>query len=115
MGKALLLGTVFLLGCPRAALTDREMAKLDPPLQRLVAEGSAAESDYDVSIRSGGEKEYGVIIRSANAEELRSAGIPINTVMGDVITARLTISELKKVLTIPSVRALQNSSKNYPQ
>ena len=115
MGKALLLGVVLLLGCARPVPTDREMAKLDPPLQRLVTGENVAESEYDVSDRSSGEKEYGVIIRSSNPEELKTAGIPINAVMGDVITARLTISELKKALTIPSVRALQNSSKNYPQ
>ncbi len=112
----LLMGLVILLGgCARPALTDREMAKLDPPLQRLIVGEAVVEGDFDVSNRPGGEKEYGVIIRSSNPEELKSAGIPINTVMGDVITARLTISELKKVLTIPSVRALQNRSKNYPQ
>ncbi len=115
MGKVLLLGVAFLFSCARPLLTDREMAKLDPQLQRLVAGETVAESDYEVSNRLSGEKEYGVIIRSSNAEDLRSAGIPINSVIGDVITARLTISELKKVLTIPSVRALQNSSKNYPQ
>jgi len=115
MAKVLLLGVVLMLGCARPLLTDREMAKLDPPLQKLVAGEFAAESDYDVSNRSGGEKEYGVIIRSSNAGELRSAGIPINSVMGDVITARLTVDEMRKVLTIPSVHALQNSSKNYPQ
>jgi hypothetical protein len=115
MGKALLLGVVLVLGCTRPLLTDRELAKLDPPLQKLMGGGSISENQFDVSSRPGGEKEYGVIIRSSNPEELRSSGIPINSVIGDVITARLTVDELRKVLTIPSVHALQNSSKNYPQ
>ena len=112
----LLMGLCILLGgCARPLPTDREMAKLDPPLQKLIGGDAIAEGDFDVSNRPGGEKEYGVIIRSSNPEDLRSSGILINSVMGDVITARLTVEEMRRVLTIPSVRAVQNSSKNYPQ
>jgi hypothetical protein len=96
-------------------LTESERSKLDPALATLVQGESVSESDYDAHLRSDGTKEYSVIIRSDNVDELKSAGIRIGSTVNDIITARVTIQELRKVLGLSSVRAVQNSSKSYPQ
>ena len=96
-------------------LTESERSKLDPALAMLVQGESVNESEYDAHLRSDGAKEYGVIIRSNNADELKSAGIRIGSTINDIVTARVTLEELRKVLGMPSVRAVQNSTKSYPQ
>jgi len=99
---------------PALQLTDQERLKLDQQLQSLF-EKNPQETFLDVSRRSNGEKEYGVIIRASNAEEIRAQGVQVGSVYGDVITARITVGELRKILSLQSVRAVQNGSKNYPQ
>jgi hypothetical protein len=105
-----------LWGCASVStLSQAERAKLDPGLIRLL-EGEAGSNDtYDVSLRANGEREYNVILRCSHPDELRSAGIRIGSVFGDVVTARLTISELRKAVALQSVKAVQNSSTTYPQ
>ena len=95
-------------------LTEAERQKLDPQLIRLLNGDAATDSEYDTSIRSDGTKEYGVIIRSKNVEEVRQAGIQIGSAFNDVITARVTPAEIRKILALPSVRGVQSSSKNHP-
>jgi hypothetical protein len=96
-------------------LTDTERSKLDPSLAKLVQGESVNESDYDANLRSDGAKEYSVIIRSNNVDDLKSAGIRVGSTVNDIITARVTIQELRKILGINSVRVVQNSAKSYPQ
>ncbi len=95
------------------ALTEAERQKLDPQLTRLML--GEPERDAESGTRLDGTKEYEVIIRSTNAEEVKQAGIKIGSAFGDVITARVTVAELKKILALSSVRAVQASSKNRPQ
>lgn len=96
-------------------LSEAEKAKLDSQLLVLLRDDNIVEEGYDVTTRPNGEREYGVIVRSSNPDELRSAGIQVGSVFSDVITERVTKSELKKILSLPSVRFVQNSSRNYPQ
>ena len=110
--------TLLLLftGCSGTGeLTGAERQKLDPPLTMLLLGDSGADSNLDVALRKDGSKEYGVIIRSKNVEEIKKAGIQIGSAFSDVITARVTIPELRKILSLASVRAVQASSKNRPQ
>jgi len=53
-------------------------------LQGLFEAGDTDSSRFDVSNRSDGSKEYGVIIRTANADEIRIAGVVVESVMGDI-------------------------------
>ena len=62
--KWLLLSMLILAGCTSSSLTEQEKAKLDAELQKLIGGEAIIERQYDVSNRPGGEKEYGVIIRS---------------------------------------------------
>ena len=105
----------ILVGCSSTTeLTEVERQKLDPPLLMLLRGEAVAESDFDASLRKDGTREYAVIIRSKNADEVKSAGIQVGSVFSDVITARVTIAELRRILSLSSVRAVQASSKNYP-
>jgi hypothetical protein len=96
-------------------LTEIERQKLDPQLTMLLRGDAMAGSDLDSGIRSDGTRDYGVIIRSKAVDELKQAGIQIGSSFSDVITARVTIIELRKILSLSSVRAVQASSKNRPQ
>jgi hypothetical protein len=107
----LLAFVVVSCGGPQA-LTEAERAKLDPGLQTLLAEGTGPESRYDVTTRPDGKVEYGVIVRTADAEQLRAAGIRVQSVLGDVVTVRVTVDELRTVARLPAVRAVQDSGKN---
>jgi hypothetical protein len=108
--------TLMIAGCTGAReLTEMERQKLDPQLTMLLRGDDAADSNLDVGLRKDGSKEYGVIIRSRNVEEVKKAGIQIGSAFSDVITARVTIPELRKILGLASVRAVQASSKNRPQ
>lgn len=93
-------------------LSDTDRAKLDPSLQRLLSGREVVEADYDVGIRQDGTKEYAVIIRSNQADEITSAGIRISSLFGEVITARVTSDELAKLVRLPSVRFVESGSKN---
>jgi hypothetical protein len=92
------------------SLSREDMAKLDPGLQQLVTERSPTDAGYDITVRGDGVKEYGVIIRSDRPEDLRDAGIRVGSVFGDVITARVSVEELRRIVTLPSVRAIEQGS-----
>jgi hypothetical protein len=102
---------VLSCGAPQT-LTEEERAKLDPGLQALLAEGTGPESHYDITTRPDGKVEYGVIVRTADAEQLRAAGIRVQSVLGDVVTVRVTVEELRNLARLTAVRAVQNSGKN---
>jgi len=107
---------MLLVSCSATSrLSDVERAKLDPALQRLLAQDRIDEKEYDTSVRADGSKEYGLSVRSNNADEMRKAGIRVSSVFGDVVTVRVTLDELRKLVRLGSVRSIQNSSSNYPQ
>ena len=109
----LLIG-ILAVGCASSRLSDQERSKLDPQLAKLLSGEQVSESVLDASLRADGAKEYGVIIRSTDVQALRSAGIRIGSVLGNVITARVTLAELRTVVSLPTVRAVEIGSRNYP-
>jgi hypothetical protein len=116
MHKILLLLAVGMLTscCSKPGLTVEERAKLDPYLQELLDGQTIAADRYDVTIRPDGTKEYGVIIRTDAPEEVRALGIPVGSVFGDVVTVRVSPEELKLIISLKSVRNIQNSGRNLP-
>jgi hypothetical protein len=107
---------LLLLACASASeLTQAERQKIDPPLLKLLSGSGVEDSKIESRLRSDGVKEYEVIIRAKTTEELKSAGIKIQSAIGDVITARLTIQELRSILKLPSVRSVESGSQNVPQ
>ncbi len=106
----------LIISCSGAnRLSDSERSKLDPAVQRLVTQERVIESDYDTTVRPDGSREYGLVVRSGNADELRKAGIRVSSVFGDIVTVRVTLEEIKILVGLSSVRSVQNGSKNYLQ
>jgi hypothetical protein len=93
-------------------LSKEERAKVDPAIMRLLSGDGVDEKEYDVGTRSDGAKEYEVIIRANTTEDLRSAGIKTLSAFGNVLTARLTLPELRRILRLTSVWSVENGSKN---
>lgn len=105
---------LMVLSCAPTTLTQEQMGKLDPELQRIVSGEDVSDQNLDISVLPDGRKQYGVIIRSLHSDEIRSAGITVGSVFGDVITARVTVEELRELVKLPSVRAVQSSTINFP-
>lgn len=104
---------LMLVGCSSTTeLTEVERQKLDPPLQRLLMGERVVESEYDIRTRPDGTREYAVIVRSKNVEELKAAGIRLSSAFGDVVTVRVTFDELRTLVSLPSVRSVEAGSKN---
>jgi hypothetical protein len=96
------------------SLTDSQLQKLDPALQRLVQGESHGMDRYSTSKREDGKTAYSVILRSNEPEALRKAGLPLNSVQGDIITARLTIAQIRKAARLEAVRKIENPTQTRP-
>jgi hypothetical protein len=113
---AIVLSSVLTLHCsPTKSLSEAEKAKLDLPLMYLLTGKPVEENRLDILTRSDGTKEYAIIIRSDHSEEIKEMGIAISSVFGDVIVARATIKEIRKIVSLSSVRAIEVGSKNIIQ
>ena len=118
---SLLCGILFLFstglgGCSNSqhALTEPQMQKLDPALQRLVRGESRGMDRYSTFERDE-VTVYSVILRSNNPEALRKADLPLNSVQGDVITARLSITQLRTAARLDAVRRIENPTETTPK
>jgi hypothetical protein len=96
-------------------LTESERAKLDPPIRQLLEEGRTDDARLNVVTLPDGAKEYAVIIRSDRPAEIRSLGITITSVIDDMIVAHASVDELRKLVSLPSVRAVLAGSKRTIQ
>jgi hypothetical protein len=91
------------------SLTQTQQNRLGPSLQRFLTGDSMATGNIVAEgEQRNGEKVFAVIIRSDDADALRDAGIPLNSVAGSIITARLTADEILRVSSMPSVRSVQS-------
>lgn len=109
-----LVGLMALLSvccCGSRELTPEERAKLEPRLLALLTEEDSSEELYDVTQRADGTKEYGVIVRCTKPDELRAAGIPVRSVISDVVTANVTREQLRLILSFSSVRWVEQGSR----
>ena len=113
--RLILLTTVLILsGCTSGAQLSRaEQEKLDPSLQKLLLGEPLPAGNYNISETSDGQKLYGVIITSTNPDDLEKAGVVPNTIVGEIVTARITVEEMKKAVRLDSVQKIKNSSKSF--
>ena len=111
-----LVFAVLCAGCATSGLqlTKLEKEKLDPALQRLVLGSPASRTEYDITPGPSGEDTFSVIIRSDKIDDLRNAGYTVTSAFGEVAVVRVTISELRTLVTLPSVKNVTNGSKNRP-
>lgn len=94
-------------------LSAEARSKLDPALQRLVAGRPQSTDAYTTSSR-GDSTVYSVLITTSDVEQLRKADLPVGSVMGDVVTARLAVSEIRTAASLSSVRSIENPSNARP-
>jgi hypothetical protein len=100
--------------CGPSELTSLERAKLTPGLIALLSEETVPDELFDTSVGADGTKEYGVIIRASDAQELRDHGIKVQSVIGEIITARVSREQLRSLLSLKSVRSVDQGSVNRP-
>jgi len=96
-------------------LTREEKEKLDYQLQRLISGENVNENLYNVYTAADGTKKYGIIIQSADPEAIRQTGVEVNSISNDIITAKLSIEEIRKIVTLSAVKTIRNTSKTYTQ
>lgn len=104
-------------GCGSAenTLSDAEMDKLAPALQRVVqGDPSATPQRLPTETRPDGTTAYVVLVRMSDADAVRKAGIPINSVQGSVATARLSVGELRKAARLDAVTRIEPSGESFP-
>jgi hypothetical protein len=96
------------------ALSNEEMNKLSPALQRVVqGEDPPPLSDLVTATRDG-ETVYAVILRVTDAQAVREAGISLNSVQGSVATARLTVDQIRDAARVPEVARIEESGRVRP-
>ena len=101
----LLLLSVLLMTCGEGeALTQAELRKLDARLQVLVA-----------STEAPGVQKIVVLIHGSNPDEIRSIGTTIDAVAGEMIIARVSIPELKRIVRLSSVQSIESNTSKSPQ
>jgi hypothetical protein len=113
--RSLILALLF-AGCASAEvqLTPLEKEKLDPALQRLVLGTPPDRTGYDITPGSSGEEKFGVIVRTDHVDDIRNAGYAVTSTFGGVAVLRVTIRELRVLVTLPSVKNVSNGSQNHP-
>lgn len=112
-----------LAACSGQRQTDPDvMNKLDARLQILYKStvGQSPDHPNPALVPAGhneqGEPLYSVIIRTEHAEHLRDAGLNLDSVIGSVVTARLTKSGILKAAQLESTKYIEaDSDLNFPQ
>ncbi len=101
----LLVLSVLLTRCgEEGALTQAELRKLDARLQVLVTSKEAP-----------GAQKIVVLIHGSNPYEIRSTGTTVDAVAGEMIIARVSIPELKRIVRLPSVQSIESNTTKSPQ
>jgi outer membrane biogenesis lipoprotein LolB len=110
-----LLVSLLLSGCAtQTELAPEQLAKIDPKLRILLEREDVSSTQYDISVRSDGSREYGVIVYGSNPDTLRRLGIPLQTVLGEMMTARVTVAQLRLLASQSTVRSIASGGKAYP-
>jgi hypothetical protein len=97
------------------SLSETEKAKLDSYLIHLFAGEPVDKNLVGETLRSDGSKEYAVIVQSEHSEEIKALGISMSSVFGDVIVVHATLDEMRKLISLPSVRSIHTGSRNKIQ
>jgi hypothetical protein len=112
----LLVLSLLLFQCsPTNSLSDTEKAKLDPVLARLFAGEQVDKSLVGEVIHPDGKNEYTVIVRSDQPEKVKELGVVVSSVFGDVMVVHATLDDLRKIVSLPSVRTIEAGAKKTLQ
>ncbi len=112
----LLIGSLLLLCATMVtragALGAAEKAKLHPYFQQVLGEQSAGPGSPFV--KSAGTT-YDAIIYTRDPEAVRAAGLHVNSVFSEFVTAQVTLNELERAAGLGAVTYIDPGSKNYLQ
>ncbi|NNE45908.1 MAG: hypothetical protein HKN37_04525 [Rhodothermales bacterium] len=98
-----------------STLSADQMAKLDAPLQGLVrGDGQLAHLLTEVQ-SADGKARYAVILRVNDAAAVRSSGLPIASSAGTIMTARLSVSEIRRAAGIAAIVAVETPERRVHQ
>lgn len=116
VGAVLCIAAGAGIGCggSKPALTEAQMEKLAPALQRVVNDEAPAGMPLRTETRADGATVYPVMLRITNVDAVRQAGIPLNSVQGRVATARLSASELRRAARLDAVTQIAPSGQSFP-
>jgi len=95
-------------------LTATEKKRLGPTLQRLLRADSLALNRLDPVTTRDGSPVYEVFIECDDPTELRDAGLPLTSVQGALITARLTVDQIRTAATMEAVRSIRAATQLEP-
>ncbi len=88
------------------------MKKLTPSLQRIVrGEEVQSPTAPPTATTSDGTTVYLVVLRVKDADAVRQAGIPLNSVQGSMATARLTVEQIRRAAALESVSRIEPSGR----
>jgi hypothetical protein len=96
-----------------APLSDAEHAKLGPVLQKVMADPSRATPAAAQAQRDG-QTVYLVLIRTSQPSALRDSGLPIGSVSGRIVTARLTLAQIREAVQLDAVEVIRLSGEAEP-
>ena len=112
---ALVLLGVVAMCSSSSNLSADQMAKLDAPLQGLVR-GDGQLSHLLTEVQSAdGEARYAVILRVTDAAAVQSSGLPIGSTAGMIMTARLTVSEIRRAAGMAAIVAVETPERRVHQ
>lgn len=95
-------------------LSSTEKKRLGPTLQRLLRGDSLAMERVDPVSTKEGAPVYEVTIRTENPDALREAGLPLTSVQGTLVTARLTLDQLRSAASTTGVRTIRAAKQLEP-
>jgi hypothetical protein len=102
-------------GCGSSAeLTPDQLSKIDAHLQPVLQGGIPTRDGCTASVDEVGITRYRVIIRG-NADDIRDAGISVETMLGDILTANVGVEQIRSLAKLASVKSIECGSKNFPQ
>jgi hypothetical protein len=99
---------------PVDSLSQAQRDRLGPALQRFLTGDARATGDVKAVGTRDGQDVFSVIIRSENADALRQAGLPLTSVTGTTITARLTMDEIQKAASVEAVQSVRSDRQMEP-
>lgn len=112
------LAVVLLAFCSISCMAERQLTveergKLDPELQGILS-GARADTLTPSTVRPDGTREYSVIVYGEDPIGLQRRGYRIQTILGEMMTATVTIEELTKLAAEPTVRSITLGKRKHP-
>lgn len=99
---------------PVDSLSQAQRQRLGSSLRRFLTGDTAGTRTIEAVGERDGEKVYSVLIQGADPEALREAGLPLTSVVGETITARLTVEEILRAASMDSVQSIRTDRQIEP-